>query len=130
MILVERMAGHRTRLAQQASTQWHLDEDQQLHQYYQLSARGGSHQLVFEYPGHTRLDGDSDPATCVGWIWTHPTLDVAQFSLQVGGLLLALQACLTTFGGGVRSLIRCPHSLATTCPDSRRPHVPQCPSQN
>lgn len=101
--LVERMAGHRTRLAQQASTQWHLDEDQQLHQYCQLSARVDRISLFLNtlVARGWMVIGS---AACVGWIWTHPTLDVAQFSLQVGGLLLALQA-LTTFGGGARSLI-------------------------
>lgn len=101
--LVERMAGHRTRLAQQASTQWHLDEDQQLHQYYQLSARVDRISL-FLNTLVTRGWMVIGSTACVGWLWTHPTPDAAQFSLQVGGLLLALQA-LTTFGGGVRSLV-------------------------
>jgi ATP-binding cassette subfamily B protein len=37
--LVERMVGHRTRLAQQASQHWHDGEDQSLEGYYALSAR-------------------------------------------------------------------------------------------
>ena len=37
--LVERMVGHRTRLAQQSSEHWHDGEDQALEGYYGLSAR-------------------------------------------------------------------------------------------
>lgn len=37
--LVERMVGHRTRLAQQSSERWHDGEDQALEGYYGLSAR-------------------------------------------------------------------------------------------
>jgi ATP-binding cassette subfamily B protein len=37
--LVERMVGHRTRLAQQSSEHWHNGEDQALEGYYGLSAR-------------------------------------------------------------------------------------------
>ncbi len=35
--LVERMVGHRTRLAQESSDNWHRDEDQMLAGYFQLS---------------------------------------------------------------------------------------------
>ena len=35
--LVERMVGHRTRLAQQARGHWHDGEDQSLSRYYDLS---------------------------------------------------------------------------------------------
>lgn len=36
--LVERMVGHRTRIAQQSPEQWHRGEDQGLHRYLELSA--------------------------------------------------------------------------------------------
>ncbi|MFN8495348.1 MAG: ATP-binding cassette domain-containing protein [Caldilineaceae bacterium] len=96
--LVERMVGHRTRLAQAERAHWHDDEDQLLNRYLRLS---------------NRVDQAWTPLSALvtrGWlfsgfiglgyslVFTHASL--AQLAIRLGGILLAQQAFSQLVAGG------------------------------
>jgi ATP-binding cassette subfamily B protein len=100
--LVERMVGHRTRLAQEDRSQWHTTEDASLAHYFQVQ---------------TKLDGVESILKAVvprGWLalgvggliyaqrFLEPT--TAQLALSVGGILLAAQA-LNSVVLGTKSIV-------------------------
>jgi len=99
--LVERMAGHRTRLAQQAPAHWHADEDAELEQYLALSEA---------------LDHANVWLTALlmrGWllvgvltlapVYVAPAMEPARLAVSLGCLLLGDQA-LRRMAGGVTQL--------------------------
>ncbi len=100
--LVERMVGHRTRLAQEDSAHWHDEEDQALDRYMRLSEkldRSGMFLQAFVPRGWA----------VVGLAGICSTLLVTpdspnSLAVSLGGMLLALQA-LTGLVMGVQSIV-------------------------
>ncbi len=100
--LIERMVGHRTRLAQQDPAEWHRAEDRSLAAYLQLS-RDTDRSAV-------RITG----LLTRGWLLlgllglAYPLLfgqpDIAAIAISLGGILLASQA-FTSMTIGVESLV-------------------------
>ncbi len=99
--LVERMVGHRTRLAQEDRRHWHDEEDQALDQYLRLSEnldRMGIQLNAFITRGWLIVG----LAGLVYPFIADPTQTV-RLAVGLGGILLASQA-LNTLVGGVQSL--------------------------
>lgn len=98
--LVERMVGHRTRLAQQAPERWHDGEDEALERYLR---DGGA------MDRWTALAGTALPRgwTLLALVGLAPAFvsgaDPTALAVGVGGVMLALGA-LGTLGGGITSL--------------------------
>lgn len=98
--LVERMVGHRTRLAQEDRLHWHDEEDSALERYAQLQARADrtASQLAAVPRGWMVLGLVSFVYTLLA---TQPT--ATQLALSLGSILFAYQA-LTSMTVGVQSL--------------------------
>jgi len=100
--LVERMVGHRTRLAQESRQQWHEMEDQMLQHYLHLQRKLDQieSQLKAVIPRGWMVIGIG------GLLYTllsaHP--DPTKIVISLGGILLAYQA-LTTIILGVKSIV-------------------------
>ncbi len=94
--LVERLLGHRTRLAQQDPREWHTDEDAELDRYVNLT---------------TRFDRSFIPVGPLPWLWMvvglaglvpaflFGTVTVTGLAISLGGILLAYNAYVTIVGG-------------------------------
>ncbi len=94
--LVERLLGHRTRLAQQDPREWHTDEDAELDRYVNLT---------------TRFDRSFIPVGPLPWLWMvvglaglvpaflFGTVTVTGLAIALGGILLAYNAYVTIVGG-------------------------------
>lgn len=100
--LVERMVGHRTRLAQESPQHWHAGEDQELARYQNLSAQYDQNGIVLS----------SLPASwiIVGLACLIPALlaapvDMTKLAVSLGGVMLAYQA-FGAIQAGLQSLIR------------------------
>ena len=104
--LVERMVGHRTRLAQEERTHWHDEEDQQLEQYLQLSVQVDRLGFLFNALITRGWMVIGLAALAYNLLATPPSslLSAAALAITLGGVLLALQA-LTTLSSGLRSLV-------------------------
>jgi len=100
--LVERMVGHRTRLAQENSTHWHEEEDQRLAEYYQISQQMDQINLLIRgIVGRGWLT--------VGFAGLAYTLiiaptNTAQIAVSIGGILLVSQY-LNQLVMGISSII-------------------------
>ncbi|MCB9594860.1 MAG: ATP-binding cassette domain-containing protein [Sandaracinaceae bacterium] len=97
--LVERMVGHRTRLAQQAPARWHEDEDEMVEAYLARGAALDRSSLVFSLlpRGWLVLGALGMAPAFVGG--TSPTA----VAVAIGGLMLGYQA-LSALSGGLGSL--------------------------
>ncbi len=100
--LVERMIGHRTRLAQEDRAHWHDEEDQALAQYGELSKR-------LDHSGVLLRSFVPRGWPVVGLAGMVPVFllaqsSLAQLAISIGGFLLALQA-LTRLIMGVQSIV-------------------------
>ena len=100
--LVERMAGHRTRLAQEVRAQWHDDEDELLNQYMglQVGVDRAESRLQGLVPRGWMVLGISGMA----YTLLNTEATTAQIAVSLGGILLAYQA-LNTIIVGVRSIV-------------------------
>ncbi|MCB0187348.1 MAG: ABC transporter ATP-binding protein, partial [Caldilineaceae bacterium] len=100
--LVERMVGHRTRLAQEEQGQWHTLEDQILGHYLQRQRQLDQveSQLKALVPRGWMAIGVG--SLLYALLFTHPT--ATQIALSLGGILFAYQA-LTTVMLGLKSLV-------------------------
>lgn len=99
--LVERMVGHRTRLAQQDPREWHTHEDAELERYFDLSERfDGSTVMIDALPRLWVVVGTAGlvPAFVMG----EPS--APGIAVGLGGVMLALNA-LTTISQGLNSLV-------------------------
>lgn len=91
--LVERMVGHRTRLAQEASHTWHVDEDRELARYLDLSTRRDRIGLgLVNLPGWWLVAG-------LAYAFTVGATSLSQLAITFGGVLLASQALYTVSRG-------------------------------
>ncbi|MCO4745213.1 MAG: ABC transporter ATP-binding protein [Proteobacteria bacterium] len=93
--LVERMVGHRTRLAQQDPSRWHDDEDAMLESYFEKSQDldATSVQLSLVSRGWLVLGALAvAPAFIAG-------ADAATMGVTIGGILLGSQALAALSGG-------------------------------
>ena len=100
--LVERMVGHRTRIAQQPREHWHDGEDQALEGYYELSARmdrSAAWLMAFVPRGWLLLGLAALVPAFVSGRGTPVSLAVA-----LGGILLAFRA-LKGLAGGLWNLV-------------------------
>ena len=99
--LVERMVGHRTRLAQEMPHTWHEEEDQYLARYLTLSERLDSigSQLDF-LPRFWLVIG----LTGLGYTFIANPTETAALAVSLGGVVLGYQA-LGSLIGGFLSLI-------------------------
>ena len=88
--LVERMVGHRTRLAQQARGHWHEGEDQALSQYYDLSKSMDRANVLLTslIPRGWLLLGLAGLIPSV----LHGDAPTALLAVSIGGILIAYQA--------------------------------------
>ncbi len=94
--LVERMVGHRTRLAQEAPASWHVEEDAELDHYLHLSERvDRAHMLLAATPRAWMVAGLG--AVAVWLISSEPS--IVLLAISFGGILLALQALSSTVAG-------------------------------
>ena len=87
--LVEKMVGHRTRLAQQELQRWHQDEDQALHRYHTASRQmDGTMALLSSAPRGWIVLGLATllPSFVLG------STSSVELAIGIGGVLLALQA--------------------------------------
>jgi len=100
--LVERMVGHRTRLAQQAREHWHDGEDQALEGYYGLSARmdRSAAWLIALLPRGWLLVGLA--ALTPAFVTGRGT--PASLAVALGGIMLAFRA-LKGLAGGLWNLV-------------------------
>jgi ATP-binding cassette subfamily B protein len=100
--LIEKMTGHRTRLAQQPSDQWHEEEDRAVNEYVALSASmdGDAARLASLAPRAWLVSGIAGlaPAFIEGG-----SSSPAALGLALGGILLAWQA-LRKLAGGLSQL--------------------------
>lgn len=99
--LVERLLGHRTRLAQQDPREWHTDEDAELDRYVNLT---------------TRFDRSFVPIGPLPWLWMvvglaglvpaffSGAITLTSLAIALGGILLAYNA-FATIVGGVSTLV-------------------------
>ena len=100
--LLERMEGHRTRLAQQAPSRWHAGEDELLSDYHDISERmdrNGAYILAFARRGFMLL---GLLALAPAFIFGAPS--ATALAVSVGGLLLATLA-LDAAAQSVQALI-------------------------
>jgi ATP-binding cassette subfamily B protein len=98
--LVERMVGHRTRLAQDDPTHWHDEEDPLLERYVRLQTR------VDQDEGHLSILPRSWIVVgLAGFVYSLATQqpDARQLAITLGGILLALSA-LTNMTTGMQSV--------------------------
>ena len=99
--LVERMAGHRTRLAQEERERWHDSEDQMMQRYLAASERvdAGGARLVALVPRGWLVLGIAGlaPGFVLG------TFTPATMAISFGGILLAFQA-LNKLAAGLSQL--------------------------
>jgi len=88
--LVERMVGHRTRLAQQAAGHWHDGEDQELDRYFSLSREMDRNEAWFLafVPRGWLLVGVAG----IGPAFVNGTGSTAGLAVALGGILLAFGA--------------------------------------
>ncbi|MCB9633166.1 MAG: ABC transporter ATP-binding protein [Sandaracinus sp.] len=97
--LVERMVGHRTRLAQEPPERWHLEEDRLLERYLEGSRALDTARVPLELVPRGWM--------LVGTLTLVPALldgaDGASLAVSIGGLLLALSA-LGAFSNGLSQL--------------------------
>jgi ATP-binding cassette subfamily B protein len=100
--LVERMVGHRTRLAQEDPDRWHLDEDKALDRYLHLSSRVDYTETWLSALPHSWLVGG---LAGIAWSFVKGSVDVTELAISLGGVLLAHQA-LTSIIGGIQSVIQ------------------------
>jgi ATP-binding cassette subfamily B protein len=99
--LVERMIGHRTRLAQQDPGMWHADEDGELDRYVHLSERvDHAGMWLAAIPRSWMVVGIAGVAVGV----VSQTMSVVLLAISLGGVLLALQA-LTSIVAGIQNLV-------------------------
>ncbi len=99
--LVERMMGHRTRLAQEDALAWHVEEDRDLDRYLRLSEnvdRAGA--FLAAIPRAWMIAGLAGIAA--PFLTAAPT--PAQLAIGLGGIFLALQA-LTSIVAGVHNVV-------------------------
>jgi ATP-binding cassette subfamily B protein len=101
--LVERMVGHRTRLAQEDPAAWHADEDRELDRYLHLSERvDRAGVLLAAIPRAWMVVGLAGIALALtSTEFGGATIAVA---IGLGGVLLALQA-LTSVIAGVQNVV-------------------------
>lgn len=107
--LVEKMVGHRTRLAQQPEALWHDNEDQELQRYIRAS----------EQMDHSELQLDLFATR--GWLliamisllpgFLQPNVGITGLAVALGGILLSLGA-LTKLTGGDHTALSCTNFLA------------------
>jgi ATP-binding cassette subfamily B protein len=100
--LVERMVGHRTRLAQEDPRYWHAEEDQALDGYFKLSEnldRAGVQLEAFTSRGWIAvgLAGMAIP-------FISGAATAQELAISLGGVLLAMQG-LAKLSGGAQSLV-------------------------
>lgn len=94
--LVERMVGHRTRLAQEAPAAWHTEEDRSLERYQQLSEAVDRTALVLNsLPRAWMVGGLAAIAIHIVSTPASPVLLAA----GLGGVMLAFQALGSIVGG-------------------------------
>src|SRR5579872_2303096 len=88
--LVERMVGHRTRLAQQAAGHWHDGEDQELDRYFSLSREMDRNETWFLafVPRGWLLVGVAG----IGPVFVNGSGSTAGLAIALGGILLAFGA--------------------------------------
>src|SRR5215470_17583764 len=121
--LIERMVGHRTRLAQEAPHTWHAGEDQELAAYLAVSRH---------------LDGTAAWLTALiprGWLLVGllglaPALVAGRgtattIAIGLGGTLLAYSACqkFATSLGHLASALLAWHQVAPLCAAAARPQI-------
>ncbi|MBI4788817.1 MAG: ABC transporter ATP-binding protein [Chloroflexi bacterium] len=99
--LVERMVGHRTRLAQEDPGAWHVDEDRDLDRYLHLSERvDRAGMLLAAIPRAWMVAGLSGIAIAL----ISAEFSTVRLAISLGGVLLALQA-LTSVIAGVQNVV-------------------------
>jgi ATP-binding cassette subfamily B protein len=100
--LLERMVGHRTRLAQENPTSWHNDEDALLANYIELSAK--LDRLVVLFRGLSERGWLLLGVLGLAPFFIQAPTATAALAISFGGILLAYQA-LTRFTMGAFTLI-------------------------
>jgi ATP-binding cassette subfamily B protein len=99
--LVERMVGHRTRLAQEDAATWHEEEDRDLDRYLRLSENVDRVAAwLAAIPRAWMVGGLAGLATAL--LTTDPT--PARLAISLGGIFLALQA-LNSIIAGVQNVV-------------------------
>jgi ATP-binding cassette, subfamily B, bacterial len=87
--LVERMIGHRTRLAQEAPQDWHNNEDQELAQYLELSAKFDQSGITLSaLPASWLVIG----LACLIPQFLSTPANIGKLAISLGGVMLAYQA--------------------------------------
>lgn len=100
--LIERMVGHRTRLAQEPRAQWHEVEDTQLARY--TAQAGQLDQVKIWLMGSVTRGWMVLALSGLALTLTWAAADQVNLPLALAGILLALQA-LTSIANGVISLV-------------------------
>lgn len=100
--LVENMVGHRTRLAQADPNQWHLEEDESLERYIDLSEN-------LDRNGYQISSMITHGWIIIGFLgiiypFVSNTASVVELAISIGGILFAAQA-LNSLVGGANSVI-------------------------
>lgn len=99
--LVERMVGHRTRLAQEDRARWHVEEDAALDRYFQLSERFDRlGTILAAIPRAWIVAGLAG----IAYAFVVQPADPSRLAVSLGGVLLALQS-LTSISAGLQSVV-------------------------
>jgi len=104
--LIEKMLGHRTRLAQQAPADWHRGEDRELTEYLQSSTKmdGTMVRLVALLPRTWLLLGVAGLVP----VFVSGDVSSAQLAVALGGVLLGYRAvlkCMNGFNNALSALV-------------------------
>ncbi|WP_445356609.1 ATP-binding cassette domain-containing protein [Microbulbifer sp. ANSA002] len=104
--LIEKMLGHRTRLAQQKPSDWHRGEDQELEEYLRSSTAmdGNMTRLVAFLPRFWLLLG----ITGLVPVFVNSNTESGQIAAALGGVLLGYRAVLkgmTGYSSGLSALV-------------------------
>jgi len=100
--LVERMVGHRTRLAQEDPRRWHQEEDRDLARYLELSERLDRTSIGLAALPSSWLAAGLAP---IAYALVVSQVSVARLAVSLGGVLLASQA-LQTIMAGIQSAVQ------------------------
>jgi ATP-binding cassette subfamily B protein len=125
--LVERMIGHRTRLAQQDPREWHVAEDDELEQYVMLSQNVDRSITVMDALPRLWV-----AAGIAGLLpaFLNASATPTSLAVSIGGILLAFGA-LTTIAAGFRSFVAVGKAWGQVKPlfDAATRHKPLSPVQ-
>ena len=125
--LVERMLGHRTRIAQESPERWHAEEDRRLAHYLERSRRAD--RSTFELSACVAPAFALLSIAALGWSYVSGTSAPTALAIGIGSVLLGQQA-LARLSAGLVQLATCTAAWGQVAPlyaAAARPEDPGLP---